>query len=238
MDVLTDWLREIGTGAVVLARSRVPAPWGMKISAQDGVMFHIVTEGACWLRLPEGSPVRLLQGELVLLPHGLDHELLDDPNGTSEPLHEFLARPSFPLTGGLITTVICGVYRSDAQVAHPMLSALPPVVHFSASTMRTKPSLASTLSMLTAELERPAPGSEALIQYLFDALFVYVVRAWSEETTAARPGWLQALKGPFVIESAGADACGARSILDSGIACPRGGAFESGLRATIRRTRG
>jgi hypothetical protein len=50
-------------------------------------------------------------------------------------------------------------------------------------SMRIKPSFATTLSLLTAELERPAPGSEALIQYLFDALFVYVVRAWADESS-------------------------------------------------------
>lgn len=194
MDVLTDWLREIVTSAVVLSRSRVPAPWGMKITARDRVMFHIVTEGACWLRRSDEAPLRLLQGDLVLLPQALDHELVDDPNGESEPLEEFLARPSFPLTEGLTTTVVCGVYRSEAQLAHPMLCALPPVMHFSASSVRTKPSLAATLSLLTAELEQPAPGSEALIEHLFNALFVYVVRAWVEETTADRPGWLSALK--------------------------------------------
>lgn len=196
MDVLTDWLREIVTSAVVLSRSRVPAPWGMKITAHDRVMFHIVTEGACWLRRSDEAPLRLLQGDLVLLPQALDHELVDDPNGESEPLEEFLARPSFPQTEGLTTTVVCGVYRSEAQPAHPMLCALPPVMHFSASSVRTKPSLAATLSLLTAELEQPAPGSEALIEHLFNALFVYVVRAWVEETTADRPGWLSALKDP------------------------------------------
>lgn len=196
MDVLTDWLREVGTGAVVLARSHVPAPWGMKIAARDGVMFHIVTEGACWIRIPDGSPLRLLQGDLVLVPHGLDHELLDDPESEPEPLDVFLARPWLPVTGGQMTTLICGVYRSDPELAHPMLSALPAVVHFSASTMRTKPALAATLGLLTEELERPAPGGEALIQYLFDALFVYIVRAWADETAPERAGWLRALKDP------------------------------------------
>jgi AraC-like DNA-binding protein len=138
----------------------------------------------------------MLQGDLVLLPHGLDHELLDDPDGDSEPLEEFLARPAFPMTGGLMTTVVCGVYRSDPQLAHPMLAALPPVVHFPVSIMRTKPELAATLSLLTAEIDRPSPGSEALVQYLFDALFVYVVRAWSDQAPEEKPGWLRALRDP------------------------------------------
>jgi AraC-like DNA-binding protein len=196
MDVLTDWLREIETNVVVLCRSRMPGPWGMSISAHDGVMFHIVTDGACWLRRPGATPLRLLQGDLVLLPQGLDHELVDDPNGESVPLEEFLAKPSFPLNGNPMTTVVCGVYLANVELAHPMLHALPPVMHLSASSVRSKPALTSTLSLLTAELERPEPGSEALIQYLFDALFVYIVRAWADDTAVEGRGWLSALKEP------------------------------------------
>lgn len=196
IDVLTDWLSAIGGSTVVLARSRVPAPWGMSIAARDEVMFHIVTEGACWLRRPEEAPLRLLQGDLALLPRGLDHDLVDDPGTEAEPLEEFLARPSFPAAGGPVTTVVCGVYQSDAQLAHPMLRALPPVVHFPAARVREKPSLAATLSLLAAELDRPGPGGEALLQHLFDALFVYLIRAWVDETAPEKPGWLSALKNP------------------------------------------
>jgi AraC family transcriptional activator of mtrCDE len=202
MDVLADWLREIETYAVVLCQCRVPAPWGMAIGARDGIMFHIVAEGACWLRRNGCEPLALSQGDLVLLPHGLDHELLDNPDGESEPLDQFLARTSFPLTGP-ITTVVCGVYLSDAQLAHPMLRALPPVVHFPASSVQTKPALAATLSLLIAELDHCAPGGEALIQHLFDTLFIYIVRAWADETAAERLGWLSALKDPSLSKALG-----------------------------------
>lgn len=196
MDVLTDWLREIVTSEVVLSRSRVTATWGMQIAKEDGPMFHIITEGTCWLKRVGEAPLRLFQGDLVLLPQGLDHELVDDPGSKSEPLKQFLARPSFPLTGSTTTTLICGVYRSSAHVVHPLLSAVPSVVYLPASVVRTKPSLAAALTLLTAEVEQPAPGGEALVQNLFDALLIYVIRAWAEETTADRPGWLAALKNP------------------------------------------
>lgn len=198
MDVLTEWLQEIGTSAVILSRSRLPAPWGMRIAAQDGVMFHIVTEGACWLRRPREAPLRLLQGDLVLLPHGLDHDLVDDPASAAEPLETFLAQPARTVTGGSFCTVICGVYLSDAHLTHPLLRTLPPVVRFTASSVRQQQPLHSALGLLLAELEQPLPGSEALIQHLFDALFVYIVRAWAAESTD-RPGWLSALRDSSLV---------------------------------------
>ena len=49
-DVLTGWYRVLCTKGVLLARSRLPAPWGMRLDARTQVTFHIVTEGTCWLR--------------------------------------------------------------------------------------------------------------------------------------------------------------------------------------------
>lgn len=158
MDVLADWLKEIGTNAVILCQSRVPAPWGMRIAARREVMFHIVAEGSCWLRRSGEPPLHIQEGDLVLLPQGLEHELMHEPNGESEALEDFLAKPSVPLTGGAMTTLVCGVYRSDPQLTYPVLCALPPVVHFSASVLKKQPALAGVLSLLLAEIERPGTG--------------------------------------------------------------------------------
>ncbi|WP_437877451.1 AraC family transcriptional regulator [Sorangium sp. So ce513] len=193
-DVLTDWYRVLCTKGVLLARSRLPAPWGMRLDARTQATFHIITEGSCWLRREGAAPVALHQGDLCLLPHGLAHELVHAPNGRSEPLERLLARRSVPATGGPMTTVVCGAYCLDAQLARPMLRGLPPVVHFSAAGVRASPSLHSVMSLLLVELDRPGPGSEVLVHHLFDALFLYVLRACADGAAAAAPGWLTALQ--------------------------------------------
>ncbi|MBI1355097.1 MAG: helix-turn-helix domain-containing protein [Acidobacteria bacterium] len=198
IDVLTDWLRAVGSNAAVLCRSRMSAPWGMHIEQRDEVMFHIVTEGACWLRRPGEPPLRLLEGDLAVVPQGLQHDLADDPASPAEPLEEFLSKPSRLLAATPRTTLVCGVYGSDAQLAHPMLRALPPLVHFPAAVVDRQQPLASTLALLRAELEAPSLGGEALIQHLFDALFVYVIRAWAEQSEPERATWFSALKDPWL----------------------------------------
>lgn len=196
MDVLTDWLREIVTGSVVLSRCNLSSPWGLQIDSRFESMFHIVMQGACWLSRPGAPPLRLLQGDLVLLPQGIDHSLADDPDTPCESLDHFLARTSFPSNGESLTTVVCGTYRSEAQLVYPILATMPPVVYFPAASVHAKPSLSATLSLLAAEIEQPAPGGDSLLQNLFDVLFVYVVRAWADDATTARPGWFTALNDP------------------------------------------
>ncbi len=169
--------------------------------AREGVVFHIVTDGACWLRRADAQPLLLEQGDLVLLPQGLDHEVVDDPKSIAVPLEDFLGRESFPVNGSPTTTLICGAYLADVELAHPMLLALPPVMHFPAKSVQLKPELAATLSLLTTEIEGDAPGGEALIQHLFDVLFVYIVRAWSDEVSSENQGWLSALKEPSLTKA-------------------------------------
>ena len=196
MGVVSGWIREIETNAVVLCRMYVPAPWGMRLDASEGVMFHFVREGACWLQAKGVPPQRLEQGDLVLLPQGLDHNLVDDPETEPAPLEQFLGRADVADDGNPMTTLVCGVYLADVELAHPMLLALPPVMYFPARVVQASPELRTTLALLTAEVEREALAGTAVVQHLFDALFVYIVRAWSQEMQEEPQGWLRALKEP------------------------------------------
>lgn len=203
VDVLTDWLRAIGVSSAILCRTHASPPWGMQIEAREEVMFHVMLEGDCWLRREGHPPLQLRQGDLVLVPRGLDHDLVDSPDGEVIPLEEFLERPTFDVDEGHATTLLCGVYSADAELAHPMLRALPPIVRFEATRVAEIPSLSATLALLTAEVEQTSPGGEALIPRLFDALFVYVIRAWADEADAQDSGWLTALKDPFLSKALG-----------------------------------
>lgn len=195
MDVLADWLRILGTSGELLARSRLAAPWGIHLEPSNDVIFHMIIEGSCWLRRSGKPPLPLQPGDLVFLPQGNGHDLVHHPEAQAEPIEQILRRSPALRPGALLSTIVCGAYCLDVQLARPMLRSLPPVAHFSAAQVRANPALSATLALLTAEVEQPGPGSEALLQHLFDALFLYVVRAWAAETTD-RVGWLWALNDP------------------------------------------
>src|SRR5450432_2494010 len=91
MDVLTDVLE---TGRVVAAcygRMEATAPWGIRVRSGEDAKFHVVLAGRARL-LVEGSEeaIELGAGDIVALPHGHGHSLIDDPNLAAQPLEELL----------------------------------------------------------------------------------------------------------------------------------------------------
>jgi AraC-like DNA-binding protein len=204
MDVLGDWLRDVGTTGILLARSKFAAPWGIAIPgiANGGdCMFHVVTEGSCWLRV-HGNVMELRRGDYVLLPNGDPHDLLHAPDGTAEPIDDFLARvPGHGVAAD--GAIICGAYRGHNHGKPlPLIRSLPAVVYFPAEEIRVDASLSAVLDLLTAEVETPGVGGEALLPTLFDALLLYTLRAWGRrscETTRNR--WMAALQDPQLAAS-------------------------------------
>jgi AraC-like DNA-binding protein len=193
-----DWIQEIASNAAALCRTRTSAPWGMDIATHDGVMFHYVVSGECFLRGTAIPTLKMEAGDLVLVPRGLDHQLLSALDVKPEQLEEFLHRESRPVTGGIESTLLCGVYLSGVRLMHPILTTMPPAIHFHRAVVETNASLAATIRLLVAESESPGTGSDTLIQHLFDSLFIFIARAWAETVSSELPGWSAALRDPNI----------------------------------------
>ncbi|MEU6991537.1 AraC family transcriptional regulator [Streptomyces sp. NPDC046465] len=80
MDVVSDVISAVRIGQPSSDRVRVSGSWCSRIPSYDGVGFHVVLEGSCWL-LPEdgGAPITLTTGDAVLLPRGAGHIAADSP---------------------------------------------------------------------------------------------------------------------------------------------------------------
>ncbi|MBX2858270.1 MAG: cupin domain-containing protein [Cellvibrionaceae bacterium] len=60
-------LYSLHLNGLVYAHSELTAPWGIEMPHMVGkMMFHIVTRGDCWLRLPGNDLLCLKPGELEL----------------------------------------------------------------------------------------------------------------------------------------------------------------------------
>jgi len=205
MDVLADVLSAARMGGVVTAHVRAEAPWGFRLQQTPFAAFHAVAQGTCWLRLPKAAPRQLLPGDVTLLPSGTGHIMASAPTGAVRPYEEVAASYAVPgeadvdIPGrGPTTRLICGAYPFDAEVASPLLSLLPPVVHVPADVSEARPGLQATLRMLSGELAQPGPGSQAIVDRLVDILFVHVLRAWLDTGEPDRGSWLMALRDPVV----------------------------------------
>ncbi|MCX5380442.1 AraC family transcriptional regulator [Streptomyces sp. NBC_00091] len=211
MDVLSDVLAVTRTGRPLSAHVRWHAPWAQEFASVPGSAgFQVVLQGSCWLLSPDGEPVRLGAGDVVFLPHGSGLTLADSPHtpvaapacGPGDPaLSAPYASDSVDRSGdgGPVTVVLCGAYQLDPARTHPLLLALPDLIHLPAHGLR-RPELRSAVELLAAEVAEPRLGTDAVVPALLDTLLLYILRVWFSEQASqgSATGWAAALNDPPV----------------------------------------
>jgi AraC-like DNA-binding protein len=209
MDALAAVLAVAGVRGTIAATVNAAEPWGLTLDAVPGAAFHAVTDGTAWLcthKNPgaDGSPgIRLLPGDIVLLPGGTAHTLASAPGARTQPFDHLAAEQALAAggeltvgTGPVQARILCASYHQDPAVTLPLLALLPDVLHIPAS--RANPGLDATLRLLAHELTRPQPGAAAILNRLVDILLVQVLRVWlTTSVSGTRPAsWLSALTDP------------------------------------------
>lgn len=205
MDPLTDILRDLRLSNSFYARSELRAPWGLSFSVKDGPSFHVIVTGHCFLCI-DAERIPLGTGDLVLLPHGEEHQLADPAAGAAIPL-ESLPSERIGDNAALLrydgygdrSLLICGGIRFAGPLAHPLLELLPRVLLLRREELAGAHSwLDATLTMLETEALSLRPGSVAVMTRLADILVLQTIRVWLECDKDRRLGWLGALSDPDI----------------------------------------
>ena len=203
MDALTAVLAVAGVRGTIAATLDAAEPWGLALDAVPGAAFHAVTDGLAWLRIPGRPGIRLMPGDVVLLPTGITHILASAPDAATVPFdhvaaeHALAAGQDLRLGSGPgQTRILCASYHQDPAVTMPLLTLLPDLLHIPARQGGTE--LDTTLRLLAGEIRRPQPGAGAVLNRIVDILLVQLLRAWLSTGPAhARAGsWLSALTDP------------------------------------------
>ena len=205
MDPLTDILHDLWLESSFYARSELRAPWGLSFSVNDGPSFHVIVKGRGFLRM-NAEHIPLETGDLVLLPHGEEHQLADPVEGAAIPLaalpSERIGQNAALLCyggNGAESLLICGGVRFAGPIAHPLLELLPRVLLLRREELEGARSwLDATLSMLGVEALSLRPGSALVMTRLADILVLQTIRVWLERDENRRPGWLGALSDPDI----------------------------------------
>jgi AraC-like DNA-binding protein len=205
VDPLADVFDLSRVSGAVMAQLIAHEPWGVAVDPLPGAVFHAVVAGSCWLRMPGRAPQRLMPGDVVLLPTNTPHDLVSSADGGTESLARFEKDPRRTPDGDVIlpgpgagTRVLCAAYDYDHEVAHPLMSQLPPVLYVPAGMPGDDGGVADTLRLLARELGGRPPGSRAAVGRLIDVMLIHVMRAWLRMQDAAPDGWLLALRDPVV----------------------------------------
>lgn len=209
MDLLSDVIVSMRTGRPGAGRVEWHEPWGYDFPADPRTAgFLIIVRGSCWLRAKDQPPVELGTGDVVFSPRGDAYAISSEPTTpltTSVPelepsgLHESVSAGT---PGGRTTVTLCGGYRVDPARAHPMLSELPATLHLRAQPGR-HPQLQRAVDALTAEIEAPILGTDALVPALLDTLLLYLLRTWFETTPHSQGAtdWATALTDPAILSA-------------------------------------
>ena len=87
MDVLSEILRVVKLEGALFFNAEFSAPWCIRtarsaefvpyLSPDAGhlIIFHFLTEGRAYARLPDGGRQELTAGDIVIFPHGDTHLL-------------------------------------------------------------------------------------------------------------------------------------------------------------------
>ncbi|MCH9674084.1 MAG: AraC family transcriptional regulator [Gammaproteobacteria bacterium] len=193
-DVLGDVLETLRFRGSVFFRSQLAAPWGMELIKPIGPRFHIAMSGRCVVGITAGEQVQVNPNDVVMIPNGHSHWIADEHGrelASSDEASEacMLGDPMFQ--GGKITnSLICGLVNLERRVAHPLLDALPAIVHF--PNLASTSALWSTINLIDGEMHRAGHHGGPIVDRLTEVLFLQLLDRFVSEHHPAR-GFLAAL---------------------------------------------
>lgn len=208
MDALSETLRVVRLIGAIFINARFTAPWCyqsphadyaapfLEPGAERVVIFHMITEGACYVEMAGQEPLHLVAGDAVIFPQGDAHRMCSSPGvpaATGARLDVVLSKRPRQLVyggGGAVTRLVCGYLACDARLARMLLAGLPPVVKVDVRGSSAGPWLEASLRYALVEARSPRPGGMGVLAKLSEVLFIEVLRIYMHQEAPARTGWL------------------------------------------------
>lgn len=196
MDPLSDILSLLRPSSYGFRGLDAGGDWALAFAPDDGLRCYAIQSGACWLAVqPTAEPVRLAEGDFVLLSGGHAYRLYSAAD--APPIDAFRFFPAVPpgetaiLNGGGDVSGVGGYFGFEGMHAELLLGMLPPIVHIRAEA--NKAALRWSIERLMLEMREPQPGSALIAEHLAQALLIEALRLHLKEHSSDRAGWLFAL---------------------------------------------
>jgi AraC-like DNA-binding protein len=216
MDAFSETLRVVRLVGAIFIEGRFSAPWCYQSPRADSaapllepgaervVIFHLITEGECFVEMDSEPPVRLGAGDVVVFPQGHAHRMCSDlglPPAQGARLEEVLSRRPRKLVyggGGRRTRLVCGYLACDTRLAKMLLSGLPSLLKVGVRGSNAGIWLEASMQYALAEARSPRPGGAGVLAKLAEVLFIEVLRLYMNEHGAGRTGWLAGVRDRIV----------------------------------------
>ena len=222
-DTLSDVLAAVHLSGSVFFEVTAKSPWVAEAppaaqiapqvapGAQHAIEYHVVTAGSCWISLVGNNasePVKLTEGDIVVVPHGDPHVVSSAPGMRAEPNFDVYGKPGedvavpFRLqTGGdgpSESRLICGFFSCDVRPFNPLLDSLPRFMRVGRDSLASHSLLDEFIRFATTEMRNKRAGSQSVLNRLSELMFVEVIRLYMDQLEGGNTGWLTGLRDPLV----------------------------------------
>ncbi|MAM00500.1 AraC family transcriptional regulator [Hydrocarboniclastica marina] len=208
MDTLSLLLDDIRLSGARFKRVELQPPWKMALHMPGVASFHVVTSGSCVLAREGEANLKIQTGDVIILPRGPAHWMSDsDDSMRTCPALDLKQHLDPQETGGLQTLsvfsqpqladrLVSGYFEFDSDLARPLISALPSLIHYRATDSETPDWLHFGLMFLETEISTQRTAQQAVINRIADILLIQCLRDYVDNLPEGSGNWLLALKDP------------------------------------------
>jgi AraC-like DNA-binding protein len=217
MDVLSEVLSVVRLEGALFFHGEFSAPWCFTSSRSSAVatclfpdtrhliLYHFLTEGRAYARLPDGRREELTAGDIVVIPHGDPHMLgngsptapVDSFQTFSKNLTDGLKAVQFG-GGGEITRFVCGFMTCEPRLGEVVLAGLPRMLKVHVDDEPSGQWLENSIRFSVGEVDGSNAGSALVHARLAEVLFVETLRRYINALPPDQVGWLAGARDPVI----------------------------------------
>jgi AraC-like DNA-binding protein len=198
MDPLSDMIALLRPSAAVSKPIAGRGRWAVHYDAHDAPGFTIILSGEAWLTFDGKKPLRLAEGDFLLLPTTPAFSLASEPYIPSTPVtpRDDAVRHGDP-DGTPDFMALGGSFAFERVNSPLLLSLLPERIHIPALEGRST-RFGRLTDLLAEECATDYPGKELIIQRMLEALLVEALRWRSLGNEAVPAGLLSGMQDPAI----------------------------------------
>jgi len=217
MDVISEVLRIVRLEGALFFNAEFSAPWCISepqsivkapyLSPEAGhlIIYHFLTEGRAYARLPDGRREELTAGDIVIFPHGDPHLLgnglpakpVDSLKTFAKTLADGLKLVRFG-GGGEITRFVCGFMACEPRLSEVFLAGLPKLLKVHVGKDPSGQWLENSIRFSVGEVNGSNAGSGLVLAKLSEVLFVETLRRYINALPPDQIGWLAGARDPVI----------------------------------------
>ena len=168
----------------VFFRSSLASPWGIQLSADPAIRFHIALKGRFTLGCQVDHLLRIEPGEIGIVAANQRHWIADHPNSDKTDQGKVLQACNLnsPLfqRGEISHHIICCRISLESGLTHPLLEKLPALL--AVRDLHSDDEIWSIIDLIDQNLEAESTFQNPVTDRLVEILFIHIMKRIIDST--------------------------------------------------------